>query len=147
MFALHINSVGLFPAQSATLGDFENRSVPLSFKQEGIRRRAKSISPTIGTLNRLGALTRGDRLERDTVFGRLQIERFLSDWQTVACQVQNPKERRIVEDSKALAIRVENRFTYTRNLFETREINKSIQRPYVRWLSRSHAACECLLSQ
>jgi hypothetical protein len=43
----------------------------------------------------------------DTVFNRLQIPRFLSHWQIVANQCQNPDELRIVEDVKELAVRCE----------------------------------------
>jgi hypothetical protein len=44
---------------------------------------------------------------RVTVFNRLQIPRFLSHWQTLASQIQNPNELRIVEDVKELAVRCE----------------------------------------
>jgi hypothetical protein len=43
----------------------------------------------------------------DTVFNCLQIPRFLSHWQTLASQIQNPNELRIVEDVKELAVRCE----------------------------------------
>jgi len=43
----------------------------------------------------------------DTVFNRLQIPRFLSHWQTLSTQIENPNEFRIVEDVKELAVRCE----------------------------------------
>ena len=41
----------------------------------------------------------------NTVFNRLQIPRFLSNWETLASQAQNPNELEMVNHVKALAIR------------------------------------------
>jgi hypothetical protein len=43
----------------------------------------------------------------DTVFNRLQIPRFLSNWETLASQAQHPSELEMVNHVKALAIRCE----------------------------------------
>ena len=41
----------------------------------------------------------------NTVFNRLQIPRFLSNWETLASQARHPNELEMVNDVKALAIR------------------------------------------
>ena len=41
----------------------------------------------------------------NTVFNRLQIPRFLSNWETLASQARHPDELEMVNDVKALAIR------------------------------------------
>jgi len=43
----------------------------------------------------------------DTIFNRLQIPRFLSQWQVLASHGKTPEELRIVEQVRALARRCE----------------------------------------
>jgi hypothetical protein len=44
----------------------------------------------------------------DTVFNRMQMPRFLSAWQTLAQQVRDDQEKKLIEDIKALAQRCED---------------------------------------
>jgi hypothetical protein len=41
----------------------------------------------------------------DTVFNRLQMPRFLSEWQMLARYVQSPEEAKLVDEIRALAER------------------------------------------
>jgi hypothetical protein len=43
----------------------------------------------------------------DTVFNRLQVSRFLSQWKILAAHSKTPEEAKIVEDVKALAMECE----------------------------------------
>jgi hypothetical protein len=43
----------------------------------------------------------------DTVFNRLQMPRFLSQWKILAAHSKTPEEAKIVEDVKALAMECE----------------------------------------
>ena len=43
----------------------------------------------------------------DTVFNRVQMARFLSQWQIVVSKSKTPEELRIAEEVKALAMRCE----------------------------------------